>query len=103
MVEAFASIQPAPDILAVLPPHAEDNQWQISGEIIQKEVIPLIQSVAGEKGLPVIDCHTPTLGRMPLFPDNVHPNAAGNKLLADVFYEGIQNFSMQRTPPEKLL
>ena len=51
--------------------------------------IPIIQQVAAEKGLPVIDLHTALSGKPELFPDGVHPNAAGAKLMARAVYAAL--------------
>jgi hypothetical protein len=45
--------------------------------------------VAAAKGIPTIDVNTPTTGHSELFPDGVHPNDNGYKLLAQTMYDGL--------------
>jgi lysophospholipase L1-like esterase len=50
---------------------------------VQSEVIPALQQVAKELNTPVIDLHTALANKPALFPDKIHPNAAGAKLIAE--------------------
>ncbi|HLP39895.1 MAG TPA: GDSL-type esterase/lipase family protein, partial [Fibrobacteria bacterium] len=53
------------------------DPFGIRGEVILNEVIPKIKQVAEEKGLKVLDLHTPFLPYQRLTSDGVHPNAEG--------------------------
>ncbi len=89
MVDHFAQLSTHPLVYLALPPHAYTNSYQISGTIIHDQIVPIIQQVAAEKGIPVIDVDAPTTGHAELFPDGVHPNDAGYKLLAQVMHDGL--------------
>ena len=45
-------------------------------------MIPVIRKVAKDEGLTVIDLYQALSGKPALFPDKIHPNAAGAKLMA---------------------
>ena len=44
--------------------------------------MPMIETLAKEMGLTVIDLHTPFVGKPELLPDRVHPNTDGATLMA---------------------
>jgi acyl-CoA thioesterase I len=50
--------------------------------VIRNEIIPLLKQVAKEKGAMIVDLYTALSGRPDLFPDNIHPTAAGAALIA---------------------
>lgn len=58
----------------------------IRGEVIQSEVIPKIKQVAEEKGLKVLDLHTPFLPYQRLTSDGVHPTAEGPDTLSSLLH-----------------
>ncbi len=53
------------------------------------EIIPIIERVAKERGLVVIDLHKTLYGKEEMFPDKIHPNAEGAKLMAQTIKEVI--------------
>lgn len=65
------------------------TQWGINEAVVAGEIIPLIKKVAAEKKAGVIDLHAALAGRPELFPDHVHPNAAGAKLIAQAVQAAI--------------
>ncbi len=90
LVEAFQKLPSKPEIWIVLPPPIFSNQsGKIGPEYFESTVIPLIEQVANETDLPVIDVHSALAGYAEDFPDGVHPNAAGAKLIADEVYTAI--------------
>ena len=50
--------------------------------VLKLEVIPLIKQVAKEKSLPTIDLYSALGNHAEMFPDKIHPNAAGAALMA---------------------
>lgn len=53
------------------------------------EIEAVIEKVAGELGLKVIDFKTPLLGKPELHPDGLHPNTAGHELMASAMFEAL--------------
>jgi lysophospholipase L1-like esterase len=52
-------------------------------------IIPKIQQVASDLGLPVIDVYSPMLGHPEYFVDGVHPNYEGASVIAETIYQQI--------------
>ena len=90
LVDTFAALDSQPKIYLCLPVPVYQTQWGINEESVASEVIPAIKKVAAEKKLPVIDLHTALADQKPMFPDNVHPNAAGAKLMAETIYAAVK-------------
>ena len=89
MVDHFAQLATHPLVYLALPPTAYNNSYQISGTVIHDQIVPILEQVAAAKGIPTIDVNTTTAGHPELFPDGVHPNDDGYKLVAQVMYAGL--------------
>lgn len=89
MVDVFAALPSHPKIYLCLPVPAYSVQFDINPDIIKNEIIPIIKAVAREKGATVVDLYRPLSGRPDLFPDNIHPNAAGAALIAKTLHGAV--------------
>ena len=87
MIDTFRLADNLKEIWAILPPPAFAVQWGISDEVIKNEQIPIIEQLIVDHGLKRVDFYTPLVGRGDLFPDDIHPNAAGAEVLARILYE----------------
>jgi len=88
-----------PLILPVLcTPATDDNSFTISGTIIANQILPCIRNVAKAKGDSLIDTYTPFLPIAKLIWDGVHPDSNGNKVLAEIYYETLQNLALKQSP-----
>src|ERR1043166_2244805 len=90
MVEHFAALESQPRIYLCLPVPVYKTQWGINEDSVANEVIPAIRKVAAEKKITVIDLHTALADKKEMFPDNVHPNVAGAKLIAETVCAAIR-------------
>ncbi|MCX6308486.1 MAG: GDSL-type esterase/lipase family protein [Bacteroidia bacterium] len=91
MVDSFQALSSKPTIFLCYPAKAYAVTWGINDSTIMHGVMPYVKSVAKEKKLKIIDLHKATLGMPELFPDKIHPNAAGAKILATTVYKAIRN------------
>ena len=62
------------------PPSTSTHE--IRGEIIEREINPMIEKIATDNQCRTIDIFTPMKNRPDLFPDKVHPNAEGHSIIA---------------------
>lgn len=90
MVDHFAALPSKPKVFLCLPAPAYATQWGINEKGIAEGVIPAIKKVAEAKKLTTIDLHTALSGHAEMFPDKIHPNAAGAALLAKTVAEAIK-------------
>lgn len=89
LVDHFANLKSKPTVWICLPVPVYETRWGINEKVVAEEVIPGILQVAQEKKLPIIDLHTALANRPELFPDKIHPNAAGAALMAKVIRDAL--------------
>lgn len=82
LAEHFAGLPSKPKVYLCLPVPVYQERWGINEPVVKGEVIPIILEVAKAKGLPTIDLYSALSGRPEMFPDKIHPNAAGAALIA---------------------
>ena len=75
-----------PTIYLCLPAPVYQTRWGINEKTVKEGVIPVIRKVAKDEGLTVIDLYQALSGKPALFPDKIHPNAAGAKLMAQTIH-----------------
>lgn len=90
LVEHFRGLPAKPEIYLCHPVPAYPGNWGINDATIKKEVVPLVDAAAKETKSKVIDLYK-ALSRKPgMFPDKVHPNAAGAKVIAETVFKAVQ-------------
>jgi lysophospholipase L1-like esterase len=90
LVDHFAALETKPKIYLCLPVPVYKTFLGINEESVSGEIIPAIKKVATEKKLPLIDLYKALSDQPLLFPDGVHPNAAGAKLIAETVHASIR-------------
>ena len=85
-----------PQIFLCYPAKVYNEQWSINDSTLVHCIIPLIKKVAHQKRTRLIDLHTPTDGMPENFPDRVHPNADGARILATEVYKAITTTRKRR-------
>jgi acyl-CoA thioesterase-1 len=92
VIDAFQALSSKPKIWIVLPPPIFSNQsGKISPEYFELTLIPDIEQAANETNLPTIDVYSALAGYGDYFPDGVHPNKEGAKLIAEAIYKAISS------------
>jgi lysophospholipase L1-like esterase len=81
----FAALPAKPRLFLCLPPPV-----YAGGEELTVKANPAIREVAAERGVPLIDLDAPLRGRPELFPDGLHPNAGGSKIIAREVYRAVR-------------
>jgi lysophospholipase L1-like esterase len=90
MVDAFAALPSRPKIWICAPAPAFSTRGGIRDAVIRDEVVPMIQRVAADRRVAVIDLYAALRGRATLFPDGIHPNAEGARLIAETVARAIR-------------
>lgn len=87
MVTEFQQLPSQPQIYLCYPAKAYSITWGINDSIIVNDIIPFITEIAEECHTKVINLHTSTSNMEENFPDKIHPNEAGARILArEVYY-----------------
>jgi lysophospholipase L1-like esterase len=89
MVDHFTALSTRPVVYLALPPAIYTNTFGITESVTFNQIDPIIQQVATQKGMPLIDVHTPTSGHAEYFGDGVHPTDAGYMILAQIMHDGL--------------
>ncbi|MCT4648176.1 MAG: GDSL-type esterase/lipase family protein [Carboxylicivirga sp.] len=90
MIDTLNSLDPQPKIYLCTPPPAYNSAWTISDSTIRSGVIPIVNNIAQRNGLTVIDLYKGMSNKAELFPDGIHPNEEGIKLMAEIIAEAIK-------------
>ncbi|MBN2514281.1 MAG: hypothetical protein JXB18_15185 [Sedimentisphaerales bacterium] len=98
MVDVFQSFSNKPIVRLCCPVPAYHVQWGINDQTICNEVIPIINEVAGEKNIDVIDNHTALSNKEALFGDKIHPNAEGAGYIARSVYRSLMGHAYRSAP-----
>jgi hypothetical protein len=87
LVESFKNLPSKPRIFICRPcPIIEPGNYGVSDATLQLE-IPLIDKLAVEENVDVIDMHAALVDKPNLFSDRVHPTAAGAGVMAQTIVE----------------
>ncbi len=84
MIDTFLKRNPSTKFIMCLPPPAFAVQWGIRDNIIKNSIIPIIDSLAKVNHALVIDFYNTLLDSSYLFPDAIHPDARGAKVMAKI-------------------
>jgi len=84
LIDAFAQLPSQPKIFVCYPPPVFWSSWGHIDIVIREEIIPLIDQLPTYRAVEVIDLYTPLKDSPHLFPDGVHPNTEGAKLMAEI-------------------
>ena len=89
MIHRFAELESRPRIWISYPVPAYPGRSGIRDSIINPEVLAKIDQIAAKTGRPVIDLYEALSDKPELFPDRIHPNAAGARLMAETIYTAL--------------
>ncbi|MCQ2064897.1 MAG: GDSL-type esterase/lipase family protein [Bacteroidaceae bacterium] len=89
MIAEVRSLPSKPQIWLCLPVPAMGNAWTINDSIIYNGVIPYLKEIAAEENLPLIDLNTPFQGQKQYFPDTIHPNEEGERMIAGIIFDRV--------------
>lgn len=83
MIQTFKKLNPKSTIYIGLPPPVFENRWEMQKKVVEFEIIKILKKIALENDLKTIDFFTLFQEKSIYFPDGVHPNAEGAKIMAD--------------------
>lgn len=68
-----------------------NGNFGITDPIVTGQLCPIIRQIAADEKLPLIDVNAATRNMPQNFPDNVHPDIAGAKVVATTVFNGLMN------------
>jgi acyl-CoA thioesterase-1 len=87
IISEFQALQSKPQIWIVLPPPIFHDGTGLSTEFFKQNIVPKIQEAANQTNLLTINVYAALSSRPDCFPDGVHPNTEGSKLIAAEVYK----------------
>lgn len=82
LINQFRAMPSHPVIYMATPAKAYSSVYNINDQVIFREIIPIMQQIAFENAVHLIDLYN-TTSYMPLnFPDGIHPNSEGARVIA---------------------
>ena len=95
MIDTFIAVNPDVQIYLCLPPPAFSVQWGITDSIITTDIIPMINQVAEDRELPVIDFYSAFTGKRDLTLDDIHPTKEGCWQMAKIIYNHLTGTQLE--------
>ncbi len=90
MVDEFVALPSHPTVILCRPVPAFTEAFTIRNSVIVGEIIPIVDEIAIEKRLPVVDAYNQLLNLGANFPDGIHPDPGGCKVLAKAIAEVVK-------------
>lgn len=90
MIDTLSTMDSKPQIFLCFPPPAYSSARSISDSIIRFGVIPTVEGIAKRNNLQIIDVYNGMTKMSDLFPDGIHPNKKGIKIMAEIAAKGIK-------------
>ena len=105
LVNEYQSLASQPEILLVQPPPLYDNELDLLGTKLQEDIIPVIDQIADELNLPVVDVNLVLTNHPEYFVDDgVHPNPEGAVAIANEIWEAFAfNLELADVPMGELI
>jgi lysophospholipase L1-like esterase len=89
LIEKFKAMAGKPRIFIMKPPFICSGNRLTMSDAAVLEQIPMIDKIAREENVGVLDAHTPTAGQDNLFGDGVHPTPTGAGIIAKAVYQAL--------------
>jgi len=89
LIQTYKNLSSKPQIYICYPPPLYGNVAGITDAHIKNKLIPKITQIASFNGVEVIDIYSVLSNKKSLFPDKIHPNKKGARLLAQKVYQAI--------------
>ena len=90
-IRSYTNLPSHPRVVILLPlPNFSKDSNQINNASIRNKIIPIIQKIAFEKKLELLDLYSLFIDREDLFLDKVHPSSLGGTIIAKRLFETIQ-------------
>lgn len=87
LIDTYSALETKPKIYLCLPVECFGSKY--ADEACLKMVRKEIRAVAKDRGIEIINMYAALKGKKELFPDNLHPNAEGARIMAEKVFKKI--------------
>ena len=94
-VQSYIDLPQQPHVVLITPPCAFAKEgsntvaYDIRNDVIEGEIVPIVKETADQLGIQCFDLYAETQSHPEWFADGVHPNADGNRAIADFIHRSI--------------
>lgn len=93
LIQSYKSLPSEPMVFINTPPTAYmDHETSVNNTVLTNEVVPAVKQAAEENDCEIIDVNSATKNMAQLFPDKVHPNEEGAKIIANTVYASLSPY-----------
>ncbi|UAY50848.1 GDSL-type esterase/lipase family protein [Ferruginibacter albus] len=89
MITIFQNLSSHPKIYLCREIPVFQDKWGIRASVVNKELDPMKKKLAHQLKIPMIDLYKPLKQHSDLFPDGIHPNAAGATIMAKTIFKAL--------------
>ncbi len=93
LIRSFQTLESKPTVWICRPSPIYTPRKGMTDEVLHGDILPLVDEVARQTGVDVIDLNAPLAGRPELASDGLHPNPDGAGIIAQTVAEFIQQES----------
>lgn len=90
LIDTYKNLSTQPIVYISYPPPSYGNLVGITNNKIANILLPKIQEVSQANNVTIIDAYNPLLNKKSLFPDTLHPNNEGARIIADTVARAIR-------------
>ncbi len=91
LIDTLNTISTHPKIYLCLPVPVFKTEWGINDSTLVNGVIPVIKTIAHNNKLELIDLNNGMRDQKANFPDGIHPNEMGTKIMAGIIAQKIMS------------
>lgn len=90
LIDTLKTLDSHPQIFLCKPVPVYEDKWGINDSVLMTGVIPAVQRLAQNNQLTIIDLNTPLADYGRYFPDGIHPDEQGLKMMAELVAEALR-------------
>ncbi len=90
MVGLLLALPSHPTVILIRPVPAFSDKFGISNDVVLNQIIPIVDRIATENNLAVVDAYSALLEHGDTFPDGIHPNDLGCGFVAEALAPAVR-------------
>jgi lysophospholipase L1-like esterase len=90
LIQEFKNLTSEPKIWICQPLPVFEDHYGITAQVVDDEIVPSIKKIARAEKVKTINLYKALDGKQAMFPDGIHPDAAGAKVMAETIAKKIK-------------
>ncbi|MEM9934929.1 MAG: GDSL-type esterase/lipase family protein [Bacteroidota bacterium] len=89
-IQVFQQLPSSPTVMICYPVPVYEDNWGITASVVEGEMQIMLDTIAAETQVPIIDLFTALENKTDMFPDGVHPDGKGTEVMASTISTAIK-------------